>query len=76
MPIYEYKCEECGHLFERLAKNSEDHPGKCPKCGRPKPVKQFSSFAPAMGGGGGNEACPSAGACPTGDCCSGGSCPF
>lgn len=32
MPIYEYKCPSCGHLFEVLRKASDSPDGKCPKC--------------------------------------------
>lgn len=33
MPIYEYRCKECGHIFERLTLR-KDNEGevKCPKC--------------------------------------------
>jgi len=33
MPMYEYKCEQCGFNFERLQKVSEKPIKKCPKCG-------------------------------------------
>lgn len=32
MPIYEYKCPGCGHLFEVLRKISDSPDGKCPRC--------------------------------------------
>jgi len=32
MPIYEYKCPSCGHLFEVLRKISDSPDGKCPRC--------------------------------------------
>ncbi|RJQ56467.1 MAG: zinc ribbon domain-containing protein [Actinobacteria bacterium] len=32
MPIYEYKCPSCGHLFEVLRKVSDSPDGKCPRC--------------------------------------------
>jgi putative regulatory protein, FmdB family len=31
MPIYEFKCEICGEIFESLQKMGEDFP-PCPKC--------------------------------------------
>ncbi len=31
MPIYEYKCEECGHVFEELIFH-ESATMECPKC--------------------------------------------
>jgi len=36
MPIYEYKCRKCDHVFEKWAKNFDAAP-KCPRC--PAPVK-------------------------------------
>ena len=33
MPMYEYKCKQCGFNFERLQKMSEEPIKKCPKCG-------------------------------------------
>jgi len=30
MPIYEYKCQKCGHKFEKLIFKKERV--KCPKC--------------------------------------------
>lgn len=35
MPIYEYKCETCGHEFEELQKFSHAPIDICPKCGGP-----------------------------------------
>jgi putative FmdB family regulatory protein len=32
MPIYEYRCRECGKTFERLQKVTDDGPGSCPFC--------------------------------------------
>ncbi|MEW6328069.1 MAG: zinc ribbon domain-containing protein [Thermodesulfobacteriota bacterium] len=34
MPIYEFRCLDCQHIFELLALNKEDQiEAKCPKCG-------------------------------------------
>lgn len=35
MPLYEYKCEKCGHEFDRLAKMSDPNP-PCPALTHPK----------------------------------------
>ena len=36
MPIYEYKCETCSHVFEEFAGINGDHKQSiCPKCGKP-----------------------------------------
>lgn len=33
MPIYEYRCENCGHDFEAIQKMSDDPLTTCPECG-------------------------------------------
>jgi putative FmdB family regulatory protein len=33
VPIYEYKCKKCGHIFERIQKFSDPPARKCPECG-------------------------------------------
>lgn len=38
MPIYEYKCPECGEVFEEWAKSCDSHKDcACPKCETPSP---------------------------------------
>ncbi|NMB81215.1 MAG: zinc ribbon domain-containing protein [Ignavibacteria bacterium] len=32
MPTYEYKCLECGHLFEIFQRITEEPVTECPKC--------------------------------------------
>ena len=32
MPIYEYRCESCGHQFETLQRISDDPLKECPAC--------------------------------------------
>ncbi len=46
MPIYEYKCNNCGHDFDVLQKVGEtgEHL-RCPRCGAEKPTRLLSSFA-------------------------------
>ncbi len=45
MPIYEYKCMNCGYTFEKLQKFSEAAVSKCPKCGGPvKKLVSHSTF--------------------------------
>jgi len=69
MPLYEYQCKKCNHNFEFLAKNSEEKPEKCPKCGSKRTEKQLSTFSAAVHGGGSSigSSC-STGTCPTGTC--------
>ncbi len=45
MPLYEYRCTKCGHVFEKIQKFSDPHVSKCPKCGAK--VEQIIS-APAV----------------------------
>ena len=33
MPIYEYKCKDCGYQFEIKQRITEDALTECPKCG-------------------------------------------
>jgi putative FmdB family regulatory protein len=35
MPIYEYQCDSCGHVFEKIQKFSDAPIDVCPKCGGP-----------------------------------------
>lgn len=49
MPLYDYRCPECGHLFEAHHAMSADAP-PCPACGYPAPVKRITSV-PAVAGG-------------------------
>jgi putative FmdB family regulatory protein len=34
MPIYVFRCEDCGEKFERLQKLSDPDPDTCPNCGK------------------------------------------
>jgi putative FmdB family regulatory protein len=45
MPLYEYQCKKCHHVFERIVKFSDPLMKKCPDCGGP--VEQTIS-APAV----------------------------
>lgn len=45
MPLFEYKCDKCGHVFEKIEKHSASQTKKCPKCGARAP-RQFA--APAI----------------------------
>jgi putative FmdB family regulatory protein len=74
MPIFEYRCQDCGTRFEKLVRNSDTDGPVCPSCGDSHVNKELSTFAahsdagardaaPRMGGG-----CP-AGMCRTPDLC-------
>ncbi|MCD6405553.1 MAG: zinc ribbon domain-containing protein [Planctomycetes bacterium] len=68
MPLYEYKCGECGEVFEALLKMSErDTAPRCPSCGCETTGRLLSVFASHCSGGAGQGR----GSCAS---CSGGSC--
>ncbi|MCI0513500.1 zinc ribbon domain-containing protein [candidate division KSB1 bacterium] len=46
MPIYEYRCVQCGHIFEKFQSIGADNSElECPECGTPRPTRVFSAFA-------------------------------
>lgn len=61
MPLYEYRCESCGHRFEALVQGSEKP--SCSACGALKLEKLFSAFAVSTSPGRSSETAPSAGGC-------------
>ncbi|MHB1005057.1 MAG: FmdB family zinc ribbon protein [Chloroflexota bacterium] len=51
MPIYEYRCVECGGKFEKLVRISDaDGKAVCPVCGSEQTHRQVSAFG-FLGGG-------------------------
>ena len=50
MPLYEYKCEECGTLFEKLVSHAESQV-VCIQCQSKRIKKQFSVFAASVSHG-------------------------
>ncbi|MDR1082128.1 MAG: zinc ribbon domain-containing protein [Deltaproteobacteria bacterium] len=53
MPIYEFRCRECGREFEELVLMRGEG-GACPACGTPGAEKRMSSFRSRTGGGSGS----------------------
>ncbi|SVB54421.1 uncharacterized protein METZ01_LOCUS207275 [marine metagenome] len=53
MPMYDYKCNKCGTLFEELVLSSTvaDDQIKCPKCGGSKSKRQLSAPFISMNSG-------------------------
>lgn len=46
MPIYEFKCSECAHVFDELVPmNTEGDRLKCPKCSHVGARRLISAFA-------------------------------
>jgi putative FmdB family regulatory protein len=52
MPIYEYRCGECGQEHEVLQKVSEPPLTECPACGKPALKKQLSAAGFQLKGSG------------------------
>jgi putative FmdB family regulatory protein len=72
MPIYEYRCEDCGTKFEKLVRRQAEVPGvECPSCGLKHLKQEFSSFAAHAGGNARSAEMP---VCPSGRCSNPGMC--
>ena len=52
MPIYEYKCQNCGHSFEQLQKITDKPLRNCPRCKKTKLIKLISNTTFQLKGGG------------------------
>ena len=52
MPIYEYRCQACGHELEKLQKLSDEPLVDCPACGKPALSKLISAAGFRLKGGG------------------------
>jgi len=58
MPIYVFRCEECGEVFEALVSlSSRDKPQPCPNCGSSETRKQVASVNALTGSSKGASAC-------------------
>ncbi|HSH26536.1 MAG TPA: FmdB family zinc ribbon protein [Wenzhouxiangella sp.] len=52
MPIYEYRCQSCGHELEKLQKISDPPLVDCPECAQPALTKLISAAAFRLKGSG------------------------
>jgi putative FmdB family regulatory protein len=52
MPIYEYRCQECGHELEKLQRMSDDRLVDCPACKAPQLKRLISAAGFRLKGGG------------------------
>ena len=52
MPIYEYRCPDCGHEFEKIQSFSDDPVKDCPSCGASDVRKKISLSAFSLKGSG------------------------
>ena len=71
MPIFEFRCNECGDLFEKLFLNSnEDVELACPECGSDTFERVVSRASYTVGlGPGGNQAKITTKSCGSGNEC-------
>ena len=60
MPIFEYRCDDCGTKFEKLVRRSSDEIA-CPSCGENHLKQELSTFAAHGGGQPAERAMPSCG---------------
>ncbi len=45
MPMFEFRCAACKHLFTRIVWKSSSGDISCPSCGSNDVIKQISGFA-------------------------------
>jgi putative FmdB family regulatory protein len=51
MPIYDYRCDHCGHVFSAVQSYKDESLEKCPNCGK-KPRRLISTPAIVFKGSG------------------------
>jgi putative FmdB family regulatory protein len=66
MPIFEYKCADCGKVSEFLEKADTKADHSCPACGGKKLTKQFSTFSAVVKQPSAESKCHT---CPSGKTC-------
>ena len=70
MPIYEYRCQDCGTKFEKLVRRqAEPSELECPSCGKQHLQQELSTFSAHASAG--KDSMP---ACPSGRCSNPGMC--
>lgn len=77
MPIFEYKCNDCGTQYDILHKGAENADNViCPSCASRAHVKKFSSFSASVSSGTSSASACESGSCgvPSYNSCAGGMC--
>ncbi len=69
MPIYEYRCDSCGHQLEALQKMSDPLLNECPQCHEEKLTKLMSAGSFQMKSNSAAAVCPASGASPSCGAC-------
>ncbi|MFO8033929.1 MAG: FmdB family zinc ribbon protein [Candidatus Bipolaricaulota bacterium] len=52
MPIYRYRCEQCGEEFRELVAVGDGASVRCSACGSPKVMRRLSTFGVVYKGSG------------------------
>ena len=52
MPIYEFECRSCGHVWDELQKSSDPDPDVCTNCGKPFVFRRMTAAAFRLKGAG------------------------
>jgi putative FmdB family regulatory protein len=53
MPLYEYRCRQCGKVYEQIRRMADaDRDLECPECRSREVERLLSSFATSTGGAG------------------------
>ncbi len=68
MPIFDYKCRDCGEKFEQIVRSGDDAV-ECPGCGSAAVDRQFSGFAVGRSACRHEESCAQNHACCSDHCC-------
>jgi len=55
MPIYEYRCDDCGKRSSALLTSYSSPDPVCPQCGKPALRRLVSTFATVSSGDGGGD---------------------
>jgi len=50
MPIFDFKCQECGHKFDLIISNADKDKAKCPQCGANNLKQLLSLFSTSRAG--------------------------
>jgi putative FmdB family regulatory protein len=61
MPIFEYACQKCANVFEKLILSRSQPPPVCPRCGTNQIEQQYSTFSAGASGGGSAAICAPSG---------------